>query len=264
MIRDALGQEFVAPLTDAKIVSLVPSTTETLYALGLENQLLGMTRYCVHPRHLLAEKTIVGGTKQLNWKKLESLAPTIVLGNKEENTPAIFAGLSQKDIPYFVAFPQTVDEAIQDIQTLGDLLGASDQSLKIAKGIEAERQSLHLKSTTFSYAYLIWRKPWMTINKDTFIHAMLSEAGGKNVFEDDDSRYPQFDLDELKARRPDFIFLSSEPYAFNQTHIDELHHHGFQQKIRLVNGEMCSWHGSRMKQGLEYLQELIALMDCSK
>lgn len=261
MIRDAIGQAFESPLTGVDIVSLVPSTTETLSALGLENKLLGITRFCVHPQHLLSQKTIVGGTKQINWKTLDSLAPDFVLGNKEENTPAIFEALSQRNIPYFVAFPQTVDEAIQDIRTLGILLHARHASQKIVKAIEVQRLLLQSNSLDFSYAYLIWRKPWMTINQDTFIHSMLEEAGGKNVFAGHASRYPQFHLDELKHLQPDLLFLSSEPYPFAQQHIEELQASGFKQNIILINGEMCSWHGSRMISGLSYLQNLIQQID---
>jgi len=256
MISDSLGQNFHPILGERKIVSLVPSSTETLCALGLEDSLIGITRYCVHPPNLLETKQTVGGTKQLNWKSLEGLAPNIVIGNKEENTPSIFDGLKKRNIPYFVAFPLCVDDAIADIHRLGALFDTARTAQSVCQDIQAQRNTLIHSKEPFTYVYLIWRKPWMVVNHNTFIHSMLSEIGGINSCRHLDERYPTLELDTLKSLNPDVIFLSSEPYAFNDSHMKELKNNGFEQPILYIDGESCSWHGVRMMDGLKYLKDL--------
>ena len=256
MITDSLGQCFKPMVNVQRIVSLVPSTTETLCALGLESKVVGITRYCVHPPHLLSTKSTIGGTKQVNWKSLEHINPEIAIGNKEENTPAIFDGLKKRNIPYFVAFPQTLEEAKLDIYKLGELFGVHQTANEICQSITSQLSQLKPLKNTFTYAYLIWRKPWMAVNHNTFIDSMLSQIGGINICSELAARYPTLSLEKLMSLNPDVIFLSSEPYAFNDTHVDELKMAGFRQPVIHISGEYCSWHGVRIKEALNYLQAL--------
>ncbi len=248
-VTDGRGIEVSLPTPPRRIVSLVPSTTETLFALGLGDRVVGITRFCVHPREQLEEIVKVGGTKDLVEERIEALQPDLVIGNAEENTREMFAWLESR-WPLYVAFPRTVDDAIADLRNVGRLVGAPEAAEAHAAEIEAARAALVARP--FTYAYLIWREPWMAVNDDTFIAAMLAEAGGRNVFGPLSDRYPTVELADLLPA--DQILLSSEPFPFGDKHIDELVAQGLSRgQLRLVDGERCSWHGVRMAAGFRYL-----------
>ncbi len=236
-----------------RIVSLVPSTTETLYALGLGDSIVGVTRYCVHPTKALQEKVIVGGTKQCNIDRILDLKPDVVFCNQEENTPEIVANLRKHQIPVVVQFPQTPAEAVQDIKDISHLFNKEptfDQWF-------VDHTALQKKCNTepFHYVYCIWRKPWMVIGGNTFIDAQLRQIGGQNVFSDAPERYPAIEPTDLLTSDA-HILLSSEPYPFNKQHVDELISLGISaHRIHFINGEYCSWHGIRMSKALQYFEE---------
>jgi iron complex transport system substrate-binding protein len=255
MILDALSQSFSPSNQYERIVSLVPSTTETLYHLGVQEKLVGVTRYCVHPQEARSNQVVIGGTKQLMWEKFDSLKADLVIGNKEENTKEIFEFLSDKKVPYYVAFPQSIDEAIQDISNLGQLFNSSVTD-SIISSIKDNRAASSCPNKHFSFAYLIWRNPWMTINSHTFIAQMLREVGGINVYQDHKTRYPTITLDDLKEKSPDVVFLSSEPYPFGPEHLLEIQTSGVRSSIIEINGEYSSWHGVRMRDAFPYLREI--------
>lgn len=254
MIIDALGQSFSTPLKKPRILSLVPSTTETLCELGLEQNIVGITRYCVHPPEIKYSAQVIGGTKQLNLKQVEQLNADLAIGNKEENTPKINNYFKSKKIPFFIAFPQNTDQAIDDILKLGLLFDKQQEAEEICLEIKERRSKLRSIKTSFTYAYLIWRRPWMSINSQTFIGAMLSEIGGQNIFADEANRYPEITLRKIVSKQPDVIFLSSEPYSFKPEHIQEIRDAGYANPIREIDGEYCSWHGVRMKRAFDYLK----------
>ena len=258
MIIDDIGQQLSTDISYNRIISLVPSTTETLFSLGLGDRVIGCTRFCVHPQPLVHSITKIGGTKDINIDRILELQPDLVIGNAEENTKEIFENLQKYNVPLYVAFPQTVSDALQDLLRMGDLLGVSKHSIKIHYQIIQAKKSLP-PYPDFTFAYLIWRKPWMAITDACFISDMITQFGGQNIFEFSKAhtRYPEISLEELKEA--DVVFLSSEPYPFQKKHVDELHQSTSlsKQKFQLINGELSSWHGSRMLQTFLQPQDFI-------
>ncbi len=249
MIIDDIGQQLTTDIFYKRIISLVPSTTETLFSLGLGDRIVGCTRFCVHPQPDVRSITKIGGTKDINIDRIQELQPDIILANAEENTKEIFEELRNYNFPFYVAFPRTVYDALQDLLRMGNLLGVSERSKEIHSQITQAKKSLP-SYPNFTFAYLIWRKPWMAITDACFISDMISQFGGRNIFEFSKTRtrYPEISLEDLK--QADVIFLSSEPYPFKNKHIEELHQSmSFsKRKFQLINGELSSWHGSRMLQ----------------
>ena len=254
-VIDGRGSTISLPAPPQRIVSLVPSTTESLFAIGCGESVVGITRFCVHPAERLAELTKVGGTKDLVWERLEALQPDLVIGNAEENSREMFAQIEAR-YPLYVAFPRTVDDAIADLRTMGQLVGQAAAAEAHAQRIEAARAALRLQAAgrRRRVAYLIWRKPWMTINGDTFISAMLAEAGLVNAFADAEERYPTITPADLST--VDAVLLSSEPFPFAEKHraeVADLAGIDVAQAV-LVDGELCSWHGVRMAQAFAWME----------
>ena len=253
---DGVGRPVTLPAPPARIVSLVPSTTETLAALGVRDRVVGCTRYCVHPRPWVEDVPRVGGTKNPDLEAIAALRPDLIVANQEENKPEHFDDLAAL-APLWVAYPRTVDEALADLRGLAALVGAEEAGAEAGARIEAAREAARRRAAPgFRYAYMIWHQPWMTVNGDTFIDAMLREVGGANAFGAHPERYPQVTLDDLAAADPDVVLLSSEPFPFAERHRDELG--PLAPRARLVDGEACSWHGVRMAHGLAVLEGLAA------
>ena len=239
-----------------RIVSLVPSTTETLFALGAGERVVGVTRFCRHPADALAELPRVGGTKDVDPERVLALEPDLVFANVEENTREIVEALDAR-VPVWAAFPRTVDEAVADVRATG-LLSGGDPAALAAWEAEVARARAALAArapTPWTFAYLVWRRPWMAAGTDTFIAALLGLAGGRPVL--DAPRYPT--LDEADLRRADRVLLPDEPFRFRARHADEIAALGVpRDRIHLVDGELLCWHGTRMAAGLRYLHELAA------
>ncbi len=249
---DGLGRSVVLEVPPRRIVSLVPSTTETLSALGLAERVVGRTRFCVHPRPWVDTVPEVGGTKAVRYDDLAALEPDLIVANQEENKPEMWPRL-EAVAPLWVAYPRNVDEALADLRGMGSVLGCRDRAEAQVSLIESARGAAHdaTAGRAFRYAYLIWKHPWMTINADTFIDAMLGEVGGRNVFGEREPRYPEITLEELVGADPEVVFLSSEPFAFEPGHAAELG--PLASRARTIDGEMASWHGVRMGAALAYL-----------
>ncbi len=252
---DARDQKVSLPQPPQRIVSLVPSTTESLFALGAGPRVVGVTRFCVHPADQLAGLVRVGGTKQVELDRIEALQPDLVLGNAEENTREIFDAVGAR-WPLFVAFPRTVDQALDDLLDLGRMLDLEDRAEAAVAGIRAARVAP--PPVRRRAVYLIWRDPWMAVSPDTFIAALLAEAG-IDIIPLGDQRYPTVTPGQLAALDPDLVLLSSEPFPFKQRHADELAElSGLPpDRLRLVDGELCSWHGTRLRAAFPYLAELV-------
>jgi len=255
-VIDGRGKEVMLPSVPARIVSLVPSTTESLFELGCADRVVGVSRFCVHPTEV-SEVPRVGGTKDVDIDRVLALEPDVVIGNCEENTREVFDAL-EAHVPVYAAFPRTVDEAMDDVGALGRLIGAELAAARWRA--EADRARADLKQEIaergfFRYGYLIWRQPWMTISNDTFIASMLREAGGVNVFGEHASRFPVVEGNELGAAGLDLLFLSSEPFPFREEHAAEIAGVSglLRGQVRFVDGEYCSWHGVRMREAFEYL-----------
>lgn len=236
-----------------RIVSVVPSQTELLYALGLEDEVVGITKFCVHPTSWFKHKTRVGGTKTLNIELIKSLQPTLILANKEENVKEQIEAL--KDVcPVYVSDITSFDEAL----TMMEIIGQWTNRVEMARELIEQLRYLSNRANQFkvdlSVLYLIWQKPYMAAGSDTFINTMLCLGGWKNCVQQ--TRYPALTNQEIVSLNPDLVFLSSEPFPFKQKHIDALQLLLPNAKIILVDGEMFSWYGSRLLLSFDYFKQL--------
>jgi ABC-type Fe3+-hydroxamate transport system substrate-binding protein len=238
-----------------RIVTLVPSQTELLYDLGLEQETVGITKFCIHPEEWFRSKTRIGGTKTVDIEKVRALNPDLIIANKEENVKEQIAALN--DIaPVWVSDIHTLTHALGMIREIGALTFKKERADAIADRIAENFGQLSSTSGNCSCLYLIWRNPWMTVGSDTFIHDMLQRLGLRNVYSTE-HRYPVITGQDIATRNPQFIFLSSEPYPFKEKHIAELQAIVPQARIILVDGEMFSWYGSRLLKAAAYFKSLL-------
>lgn len=235
-----------------KIISLVPSLTELLIDLGLKEQLIGRTRFCIHPEEAVKDIEIVGGTKNPRLEKIIELQPDFILTNKEENRKEDIEVL-EKYAEVRVTEIDTVQDAILEISALGSKLGTPEKANSLVQKITSILDNRPEKAP-LSVAYFIWKDPWMSIGNDTYIHDVLQTYQLTNVY-GNKTRYPKTSLDELAARNPDLILLSSEPYPFKEKHIEDIRKACPTSKIELVNGEWFSWYGSRMTEAFDWLND---------
>lgn len=235
-----------------KIISLVPSITETLFDFGLtENEVIGRTKFCIHPENEVKNVAVIGGTKNLNIEKIISLNPDLIIANKEENEKLQVEEL-QKKFNVWVTDIQNLEDNEKFISEVGALLSKEKLALEFNENINEIFKNKSDKSPV-KVAYLIWKNPYMTIGSDTFIHEILIKLGFENIFKNE-KRYPEISIDEMK--KADYIFLSSEPFPFQQKHIDELKKELPNQKIILVDGEAFSWFGTHISKRAEYYKKL--------
>ncbi len=237
-----------------KIISLVPSQTELLYELGLEHETIAITRFCIHPKKWFDQKTRIGGTKALDIDKIAALKPDLIIANKEENVKEQVEQLAEH-FRVWVTDVNDLHSACQMISDIGHLTGKAEKAAQLLIAIQNEFEKIQLPLQKRRTAYLIWKDPYMTIGGDTFIHDMLVKAGMENVFEDQ-QRYPEISITELKEKKCDQVLLSSEPYPFREKHILELKENLPGVQIRLVDGEMFSWYGSHLLKAPEYFNNL--------
>lgn len=251
---DARGVAVELPQPPRRVVSLVPSTTETLFALGVGDRVVGVTRFCVHPAEALVGLCKVGGTKDLDLDRLAALNPDLVLANAEENTREIFAAI-EGQWPLYVSFPRTVDDAVEDLSVIARLVDAEPAGARLRADIREARAQAAQGAEAFSYSYLCWWRPAMAVGDDTFVAAMLAELGGRNVHVGG-ARYPVVSPEEVRAA--DVLLLSSEPFPFAEKHRREVAEWAGLpvERVILVDGEACSWHGARMAEGLRSLAAL--------
>jgi ABC-type Fe3+-hydroxamate transport system substrate-binding protein len=238
-----------------RIISLVPSQTELLYELGLEEQVVGITKFCVHPEHWFRSKTRIGGTKGIHAEKIFSLQPDLVIANKEENLQAEVELLRTR-VPVWTSVIDTLDTALEMIQQVGMLTGKNEKAATLIQQIKTAFARLKPACYPARVAYLIWKKPYMTVGSDSFISDMLKKCGFSPAF-DHLQRYPEISEADLQAAAPEIIFLSSEPYPFKEKDINALQQLLPASRIQLVDGELFSWYGSRLKEAPEYFQHLI-------
>lgn len=236
-----------------KVISLVPSHTELLFDLGLTKEITGRTKFCIHPKEKVKSVPIVGGTKNFNIPKIRSINPDLIIANKEENYKEGIEEL-ETDFPIWVSDIKELTSCLQMIQQVGEVVGKEPEGNEIAEKIKKEFLALRPEKR-YTVAYLIWKNPYMTIGKDTFIHQMLNLAGFDNVFADS-LRYPVISAEEIENRKPDLIFLSSEPYPFKNKHLSEFSKISPASGIKLVRGDLFSWHGSRLLYAARYFKKL--------
>nr|WP_297911994.1 helical backbone metal receptor [uncultured Allomuricauda sp.] len=256
LLEDQMGRQLCLKQPLSRIVSLNPSQTETLVDLGLEHHIVGLTKFCVHPFHLRQSKTIVGGTKKVDFAKIRHLKPDIILCNKEENTKEMVDTLA-KEYPVHVTNVSNLQDALEMIHHYGQLFNCPKEAQKLCNRILSEKtefESLIKKNEPKRVAYFIWKNPWMVCGGGTFINDMLQLNGYKNAF-DDSERYPEVNLDDLKRRAVDLVLLSSEPYPFKEKNKVELEKH-LGIHVKLVDGTYFSWYGSRLKDAFRYFRSL--------
>lgn len=233
-----------------KIISLVPSLTELIIDLGLGDRLAGRTRFCVHPKGKVENIPIVGGTKNPRLDKIRAINPDYIIANKEENRPQDIKSLMD-DFEINVTDIATIEDALITIHELGQQLDAAAQAENLIADIQ-QRLEDRPDERKLRTAYMIWKDPWMTVGRDTYIHDVLTHWNLPNVF-GDQSRYPKFNLEALKEYNPELILLSSEPYPFKEKHLAQVEGACPAARVLLVEGEWFSWYGSHMKHAFERL-----------
>ncbi len=252
---DQLGNKIKISFPPKRIISLVPSQTELLFDLGLDEEVVGITRFCIHPKEKVKSKATIGGTKNFDFKKIKSLQPDLIIGNKEENYEEGIIEL-KKHFPVWMSDIFTLEDSCKMMNEVARITYREKQGQEIIDEIKSSFSKLStVNCQPSTVAYFIWRKPYMVAAKNTFIDFMLHVVGVKNVFKDLE-RYPEINPAQLAERKPDFIFLSSEPYSFSEKHFDEFKEFYPKAKVVLVDGEMFSWFGSRLKYAAKYFEEL--------
>lgn len=261
IFTDHLGRFLSLDRVPNRIISLVPSQTELLVDLGLEDKLVGVTKFCVHPEYLRKTTTVVGGTKTIKLDKIKNLKPDLILCNKEENTPQIISDL-ENIAPVHISDVISVEDALRLIKDYGEMLNCSTGAVKLIDNICQERhkfQNRYSKIRHKKVVYFIWKDPWMVAANDTFINSMMEDIGLENVFKTY-TRYPEIDLQNNYLKQADYIFLSSEPFPFKENHLTTLRMHYPQAEVVLVNGEFFSWFGSKVLHSYEYFGMLFDIL----
>lgn len=257
VFTDQLGREITINYPPKRIISIVPSQTELLFDLGLANEVIAITKFCIHPIEKFAAKTKIGGTKKLLIEKIRDLKPDLIIGNKEENTQSEVE-LLMEEFPVWMSDIHNLEDSVKAIAQIGELVNREPEAAYLNHLINAGFKDLQAlavsKGINQTIAYLIWKDPYMVAGRNTFIDDILRKIGLNNVVTQD--RYPEIELSQLKTKNCELIFLSSEPYPFKQKHIDEIQDAIPYAKVMLVDGEMFSWYGSRLVKAVGYLFEL--------
>lgn len=256
-VSDQMDRTLLVPERPERIISLVPSQTELLHDLGLGERVVGITKFCIHPEEWFRGKARVGGTKQVDLDKVRALKPDLVIGNKEENTQADIEAL-EREFPVWMSDVRSLHHAGNMILRIGDITGTTTAAESLVREIGAAFAGIPEPADRRSAAYLIWRDPLMVAGGDTFISDMLHRAGFSNVFAHRKERYAEITPAELAAADPDVILLSSEPYPFAEKHFAEFQMTCPGTPVRLVDGELFSWYGSRLLKAPGYFAGLAA------
>lgn len=258
---DQLNRKIELSSTPKRIISLVPSQTELLYDLGLREEVVGITKFCVHPADWYKSKTRVGGTKKINFDIINQLQPDLIIGNKEENEQTFIEEL-MKRYNVWMSDIYTLKDAYDMITRIGTIVGKQKEATFLKLEIESKFNSFInnneiLKTKKIKCAYFIWRKPYMVAGNNTFINNMLDLCSFENVFTNFESRYPEVSEEIISKTNPELILLSSEPFPFKEKHVEELKNYCPNATIKIVDGEIFSWYGSRLLKAPEYFTELL-------
>jgi ABC-type Fe3+-hydroxamate transport system substrate-binding protein len=257
IFKDQLFREIEVEFPPKRIISLVPSQTELLFDLGLDDAVVGITKFCVHPELNVRSKAKIGGTKKLNVDLIRTLKPDLIIGNKEENTQADIE-LLMEEFPVWMSDVNTLEDAQSMITSFGLLLDKQPEASYLNYLITAGFTDLQKLAETHGFnkraAYMIWKDPYMFAGTNTFINDLLKITGFRNVVTID--RYPSLSLSDVASLEPELILLSSEPFPFKEKHVSEIQKAVPNAKVMLVDGEMFSWYGSRLIKSIEYLFHL--------
>lgn len=266
-VVDAAGRRVNVPVFPSRIISLVPSITETLFVLGLEDRIVGVTRYCTEPSIKVAEKPKVGGQKNPDLTKIRFLRPDLILANIEENRREDVETLEAMGIAVYTTYPRTVEQGIAMIRDLGRMTGTAEKADAVAFMIDGLSQEISkdaARQRSVRVFCPIWRKPYMSINGDTYIHDVLRTCGGINVFAEKEDRYPTISLAEVADLGVEVIILPDEPYPFHPRHLVDFQ--PFEAvipalrtgRVHFVDGKLLSWYGPRIGEGLRTLRVLLS------
>jgi len=277
-VTDALGRTVALAAPARRIVSLVPSETDSVARLGSLDRLVGRTRYCVEPAGI-ERVPEVGGTKDIDVDAVRRLEPDLVLANQEESSRHAVEALIEAGLPVHVSFPRTVPEALAYLRTLATLLGVTDPPA--LRAAEAAFARANTPTETARVFVPIWRDPWMTFDGNAFASDLLALVGAENVFADRprryplaadlgrraplegarvegrDTRYPRIRLEEVVEREPELILLTDEPYAFGEEERAELEALGTGAKVIFASGQDLFWYGARLAESIERLGSLL-------
>jgi ABC-type Fe3+-hydroxamate transport system substrate-binding protein len=258
-IKDMMGRSLKLNGPPKRIISLVPSLTELLYTLRLKEKVVGITKFCVHPEEWFNEKVKVGGTKKVNFKIIKELQPDLIIANKEENSEEDIKLLSQL-YPVWLSDINSFDDALHAIEWIGEITDTEKEAQKLIFFIHKSWSNLtpfDLRKRTC--VYLIWNDPIMLAGNKTYINDILSRINFENL--EGENRYPIRSIEELKKLKPEYLFLSSEPFPFNENHRSSYSEILPESKIVLVDGEMFSWYGSRMRAAADYFGDFLNDLD---
>lgn len=251
IFKDQMNQTIRLESFPMRIVSLVPSQTELLFDLGLDEKVVGITKFCIHPNEWFQTKTRVGGTKNIHIEKVRMLQPDLIIGNKEENTKEDIQALSLI-APVWMSNIYTLEDALSMIGSVGELTNKSQQAKLIVNQIKEGFYELKSENKTSNVVYLIWKNPFMVAAKHTFIDDILNRIGFVNLIAEE--RYPEWNL--KTKDEPTFIFLSSEPFPFKKRDVIDLQSKFKTSIVKLVDGEFFSWYGSRLIKAIPYFKQL--------
>ncbi|GMQ28328.1 helical backbone metal receptor [Algoriphagus confluentis] len=251
LFTDQLNRSIFLSDPPKRIISLVPSQTELLVDLGLEDKIIGVTKFCIHPKHLRKCKTVVGGTKNYRFEVIDSLTPDLIIGNKEENDKEGIERLAKK-YPVWMSDIFSLEDNYRMIEQVGQLTSSELRAKELVHKIKTSFAKPLPKRGTC--VYLIWNDPIMVAGGSTFIDTMLTVAGFENLVKQ--ARYPQLSVEDLQNLSPEFLLLSSEPFPFKEKHLDFFRALLPNSQIKLVNGELFSWYGSRLIYSWDYFRSL--------
>lgn len=251
-IIDHLGREVVYSYPPKRIISLCPGITETLYTFQLAETIVGRTRYCIYPKDLVEQATIVGGTKQIEMEKIHQLQPDLVIVEKEENTEEIVK-MIEAHYPVYVAEVQSVEGAYRMVRDIGMLTNRQQEANALMNQIEKSFSELPTVNELRA-AYVIWRKPYMVVGANTYINDVLNKMGFVNPFAESTERYPAVDRETLADAQLDYLFLASEPFPYSEKFFKEFEQFLPHTKLMIVDGEMF-WYGAKMREAIPYFHQ---------
>lgn len=251
--KDQMNRRVEINYPPKRVVSIVPSQTEYLYALGLEDEVVGITKFCIHPKKWYKEKNRVGGTKNVNLEKVKALKPDLIIGNKEENDKENIKAL-EKIAPVWMSDIFTLKDAYHMMLSIGEITKTEIKAKTIINTIQQDFKAFSPQLFNKKFLYLIWQNPSIAVGQSTFINHILTDVFKMKNALGDEQRYPQ--LDRNPELNPEFVLLSSEPYPFKEKHIEEFQQKYPMAKVILVDGEFFSWYGSRLLEAPRYFIEL--------
>jgi len=254
--EDMIGRKVNSSFPPQRIISLVPSITETLFELGLQEEIIGITNYCIHPSEKVKNITKIGGTKNPKIEIIKDLKPDLIIADKNENSKEKVESLTQI-APVYIIEVNNYEDALSMILKLGEVVDKKSQAVLIQKHIKQSFQNIKRLDFSKTVFFPIWKEPCMTINKDTYIHSMLNKIGLTNSFANKNTHYPKVSDKELEAINPDFIFLPSEPCHYTPEDAERCKTLFPNSKVMEVDGQMFAWYGSRLWKASSYFETLL-------